>query len=574
MFLHTPKIVILFLLILVTAGTWAQTEKKVRPKESDVLLEKLFIEATREKILQNYDEAIRKYLEVLQKDNNNSTANYELARLYERQKQLDKAVMRAERAVEIEPDNLLYNELLAQILEKSGNYKRAAELFEYLSGKYPDKYYLYYEWAYYLTKNKKEDLAIKVYNSLEKRTGIKEPISMRKYKLYMRLNKAKKAGQELEKLIKEYPDEPEFMLRLANFYAVTKQFEKAKEWYTKTLDLDPNNPTANVAMVEYFLQNGDTAKYLNALAPIFEDPKQDIAAKLKTIQPLASGLAEGQYLPYKESIEKLTANLVDAHPSNPQANLIRGQLLFDKKKYKRALEHYKVSFSQNKNNVQVWERLLECLHQSNNNNELFDLSTEMVDLYPSQPFGYYYNGIALISSQKYEKAREQLLSAVDIAITNKVLQGKALGYLGKAYALLENFEKAEKVFKEAILNAPDNDEVKHNQAYSLAVKGSDLDKASKLVEEALKVNAENPNYITTKGLILYKQAKYSLAQQTLDKAISFGGSEIPETLERYGDTMFKLNKTEEAVKYWQKAANKGASSEVLKRKIATKQLYE
>ena len=42
------------------------------------------------------------------------------------------------------------------------------------------------------------DQAIKVYNNLEKRTGIKETISMRKYKLYMRLGKEKKASQEIE----------------------------------------------------------------------------------------------------------------------------------------------------------------------------------------------------------------------------------------------------------------------------------------------------------------------------------------------------------------------------------------
>ncbi len=83
MYSLSPKFCFFIILIFsIQLGVSAQSSKKVRPKESDVLLEKLFIEANREKILGNTDEAIQRYLEVLQKDNNNAAANYELARLY------------------------------------------------------------------------------------------------------------------------------------------------------------------------------------------------------------------------------------------------------------------------------------------------------------------------------------------------------------------------------------------------------------------------------------------------------------------------------------------------------------
>ena len=573
--LFSPKhIVVLLLLISISISSWAQTEKKVRPKESDILLEKLFIEATREKILQNWDEAIRKYLEVLQKDNNNAAANYELSRLYRLQKQLDKAVMRAEKAVELDEANLLYNEQYALVLEESGNFKKAAELYAGLTSKYPDNHKLYYEWAYYLTKSNKAEQAIKVFSALEKRIGTQEGISMRKYKLYMSIGKAKKAEVELDRLIKAFPKEPEYMLRMANFYASTKQFDKAKDWYKKTLVLDPNNPTANVAMVEYFLQNGDTSKYLNALAPIFEDPKQSINAKLNTLEPLAMGLLENRYKNYEKAIFKLSKYLVVAHPDDAKGNLIRGELLFMNKKYQKAIDHYTISIQKDKNNVLLWRRLLECYQMTNNRKELMTQSQEMMDLFPSQPYGYYYSGIAEIAHQKYQKAEVQFLHAIEIAVTDKETQGKALRYLGLTYTLLNSYDKAEKTFKEALQIDPENPDTKQVYAHSLALRGTSLDQASEMIGEALQDNPNHPAYLSTKGLILYKQAKYALAQQELSKALNQGGSTNPETLERYGDTLFKLGKTNEAVNYWQQAVTQGSTSSILKQKIATKQLYE
>ena len=44
--------------------------------------------------------------------------------------------------------------------------------------------------------------------------------------------------------------------------------------------------------------------------------------------------------------------------------------------------------------------------------------------------------------------------------------------------------------------------------------------------------------------------------------------------EHYGDVLYKLNKKEEALKYWQEAKSAGAGSELLNKKIADKTLYE
>jgi predicted negative regulator of RcsB-dependent stress response len=53
-----------------------------------------------------------------------------------------------------------------------------------------------------------------------------------------------------------------------------------------------------------------------------------------------------------------------------------------------------------------------------------------------------------------------------------------------------------------------------------------------------------------------------------------GGESMPTLLEHYGDILFKLNDKEQALLYWQKAQEKGSSSELLYKKITNKQLFE
>ena len=59
-----------------------------------------------------------------------------------------------------------------------------------------------------------------------------------------------------------------------------------------------------------------------------------------------------------------------------------------------------------------------------------------------------------------------------------------------------------------------------------------------------------------------------------NKALSNGGIELPLILDHYGDILFQLKETEEAVKYWQKALDKGSDSPLLEKKIADRTIYE
>lgn len=562
------------LCLLMVGNMMAQKTADQRPEESTILIEKLFVDATKEKILQNYDEAIEKYLGVLQEDPNNAVACYELSKLYDQQKQLDKAILKAEQATLLSPDTKLFAEQYARVLDKTGDNKKTAELYAKLVKQYPKETAFYHKWAYYLSKDDKQDQAIKVYQSLEKEIGVSEVVSMRKYQLYMGLGKNKKAKQELEKLLDSDANNGAYRLNLANYYASEGDFEQSNEWYKKTLEVDPTNPEANVALVKYFLQNGDTLRYLEALVPIFADHQQSVSAKISTLEPLAVGLIEGRYKAYSKQIYQLGENMSATHPEDMTANLIQGELLYNNKKYNKALPYFEKALTKDNNNNLLWQRLLACYEAEKKYQLLGEKSNEMLELFPSQPYGYYYSGVAQLQQNKYKDATENLEYAAEIAVTDIQIQAQAQAYLGQAYTYLKSYAKAKEAFERALELVPNNNAVLEVYANSLAVQGVDLDKAMKMTEEGLLQFPNNPVYHTTKGIVLYKRGQYQQAAQILNKAYNLGGSQLPQTLEYAGDAAFRLEQVDQAVEYWQQALDNGGNSAILKRKIETRQLYE
>jgi hypothetical protein len=52
---------------------------------------------------------------------------------------------------------------------------------------------------------------------------------------------------------------------------------------------------------------------------------------------------------------------------------------------------------------------------------------------------------------------------------------------------------------------------------------------------------------------LFLEDEYVIAETYQKKALDHGGDKYPDYLERYGDILSKLNRGEDAVKYWKMA---------------------
>ena len=93
-------------------------------------------------------------------------------------------------------------------------------------------------------------------------------------------------------------------------------------------------------------------------------------------------------------------------------------------------------------------------------------------------------------------------------------------------------------------------------------------------KRANDLKPKNPRLQDTQGWVLYKMKNYDSAKAWIQKALKNGGENMPDILEHYGDILYQLDDKEQALIYWQKAQEKGSTSELLEKKIADKKLYE
>ena len=108
-----------------------------RMSEQEINIQKIFIEANGERLLGNFDKATLLYGEVLKKDKNNHAAAYELARIYSATSKNDEAIKSLKTAILIDPTNIWYQQFLAEVYEKTGQFSESAQLYEGLAKAYP-----------------------------------------------------------------------------------------------------------------------------------------------------------------------------------------------------------------------------------------------------------------------------------------------------------------------------------------------------------------------------------------------------------------------------------------------------
>lgn len=98
------------------------------------------------------------------------------------------------------------------------------------------------------------------------------------------------------------------------------------------------------------------------------------------------------------------------------------------------------------------------------------------------------------------------------------------------YLLLEEGESSDAVefLRRALQLQGESAELQNGVAYALAEAGVELDEAERLVEAALSSDAENPDYLDTKGWILCKQGETSAGLEWINRASAASDGDVAE----------------------------------------------
>jgi len=560
---------ILLGLVFFYGNTFAQ-----QTTEAAANLEKIFVDACRERMIGNYDKAIPLLQDLLRKDNNNHAAMYELARVYDARKEYEPALKQMNSAIGLDPGNIWYRKFLADLHQKTGNFKAAGAIYESLAQQSPNQPEYYFKWAYFLVKSDQIEPAIKVYDELEKRTGVNEEATRHKHSLYIGLGNNRKAAEELQKLINTFPGRLEYRHLLAGFYEQIGEKVQAKEVYRQILSIAPSDSKAQLALAGQGSPSKDENAWLNELKPVFENPGAPIDSKMGKIIPLIQKVANTGDSTLANMLLELTTLLERAHPGEAKPLAATGDLYYYSGRKKEAAAAYRRALDNDKAVFAVWEQLMSIQLESGQFAELSKTAEDALDYFPNRAICYYFSGKAALEQGNTEDAENALEQAQLMTGNDARLIALLSALKGGIAHARKAFPASDAAFTEALTKDPQSAFALSDYSYCLLNRNERLDQALIMAKKSDQIVPGAVRTLHSLGWLSLKQKEWTAARGFLSAAVVVNESKDGLLLEHYGDALFQTGDQEKAFTFWEKARLSGNRSAALDKKIAERRYVE
>ncbi len=532
----------------------------------------ILVEATRQKILGNWPQAVVLYLDAIKKDPQNDAAYFELAKAHAMQGEFADALKFAQRAAEIDPNNTYYLTVLADIYTLSNQVDKSIEIYRRLTGEHPQRADFLLSLANTYMYSGRYNEALQVFDRIEEISGFSEEVSLQKQKILVEQGRIEEAIAEAEKMVAIFPDETMFTELLSDLYMEAGQIEKARALFERLLENDPENPMGHLMMADYYQEKGQTEKAFESLKMAFRSPRLDTENKGRIMYTFYNLSQENPG--YLDQALELCELLIELHPEDAEPYLIHGDFLARENRLEEARDQFLKGAQLDPSNVAVWQQVLVLNNQLGDYQAMLEHSDLALEYFFEQPLFFLFNGLANMQLKNYEDAASSLEHGSLLVQNDKELSIQFYSMLGDTYHYLNDFSRSDASYEKALKLDPKNATVLNNYAYHLSLRNTRLDEAEFMATEANRLQPGIPAYQDTLGWVLYQKGRYQEAAEWIGKAVQSAEEASGTVLEHYGDVLFKLNQTDMALEYWIKAQQAGEASELLPKKIKDRKLYE
>lgn len=576
MTIQFKKILSISLLLLLSFSVFSQEKlsKKERKKQlNEAQASRLFIDGQRYLMQEDFDRAYFYFQKARELSPDQPAINFKIAEILLRANQVDKALEFGMRAVELDPDNKYYNLVMAEVYSKQGQPKKAAAILEKLMANTDENQNYILDLASLYLAGNEFDKALEALTAAEEYYGMAPQITLQKQKIFLRKNDLNSAIKEGEKLIDSQPGNSLYVINLVEILFNNGKTDEAIQHVEKSLAAYPNQPDLQMAAYALYKEKGDIDKAEELIKSAFANP--DLEGQVKA-QAFAGILQEPKSARRDELIENLSASMLANHPNDADILTILGDKKLFEGDREGALELYRQSLSINPANAQVLQGVITTMFELGKEySEIEELTSTAVGEFPDKAEFWFFDGTAKLAVKKGEEAETSLNKALEINNgKNPQLDLLINGQLGDAYHLTGKSEKAFEAYEAVLKVRPDDEHVLNNYAYYLSLAKKDLEKAKSMSSQLVKRFPKNATYLDTHAWVLFQLKDYEGAKTYMELALKYEESPSGVMLEHYGDILFHLGNSNEAIAYWKKAEGGEETSEFLLKKIKDKKYYD
>lgn len=560
-----------------TAKTTAKADGASLMKETLLSAEQqrkydyFFLEAMRMKGKNEYDAAFGLLQHCLDINPTASSALYEISQYYMFLRQVPQGQAALEQAVAFAPDNYWYSQGLVSLYQQQNELDKAAALLEKMVTRFPSKQDPLFSLLDIYSRQEKYNDVISTLNRLEKRLGKNEQLSMEKFRIYLQMKDDKKAFQEIESLVQEYPMDMRYQVILGDVYLQNGKKQEAYDAYQKVLAVEPDNPMALFSMASYYEQTGQKELYQQQLDTLLLNKKVTSDTKISVMRQV---IAENEQSSAKDSTQVIALfdRMMKQDMDDPQIPMLYSQYLLSKNMEQEAVPVLEQVVDLDPTNKAARLMLVSAAVKKEDYKQIIKVCEPGIEATPDALELYYYLAIAYHQAEQ----GDSVLSVCNRALehitpdTRKEVVSDFYSIMGDIYHTKKQMTEAYAAYDSALVYNPSNIGALNNYAYYLSVERRDLDKAEEMSYKTVKAEPNNSTYLDTYAWILFEKGNYAEARIYIDNAMKNDGEKSDVIVEHCGDIYFMTGDVEGALNYWKKALEMGSESKMLKQKIEKK----
>lgn len=517
----------------------------------------------------NYDAAFDLLKHCIELNPYAAEAYYGLTPLYAEMGMDTLALENMEKAVSLRPDNVTYQERLAQTYLGTKQWDKAINTYERIMSYSPTRTDVLGILIQLYGQNKDYDNIIRCLDRVENIEGASEQTALSKMHIYSLKGEKDKELQVLEDLVKKHPNDMNYRVMKGNWLIQNGMHEEAFEEYQFALRQDPKHVAARLSLLDYY-RTLDKDSLANALQEdILESPEIPTNDKVMLVRKV---VAENEQNGADSTQVLDLFNRVLSKPQHSADMTAMYAAYLQMKNFPQDSINtvYYQALKIEPDNASVRLALIQSLWKEQNFDEIIRLSKEATQYNPDEMAFYYFLGVCYFQKGNNDASLDALRRGVSQinSKSNKEFVSDFYAIMGDILHEKGKSTEAYAAYDSCLQWKPDNISCLNNYAYFLSEEDKDLDKAERMSKKTIDEEPENPTYLDTYAWILFKQQHYEEAQKYIDKVLELSPSPDATLLEHAGDIYSKTGNTKEAVAFWKRALEgKSKNAKLIRKKI-------
>ena len=396
------------------------------------------------------------------------------------------------------------------------------------------------------------------------------------YECYTSSNLPKNARQILDRAMKQEAANADYWYQLGDFLmshlikdvGTADDLKRLDIIFQKSLALAGDDPTLLTKIADDYLwlnlPKVATPLYSKVLALKQDSDDNRLTLRDKLARSL---ILNGQF----DDAMSLLKQLIKEYPRRLESYELLGEIYEQKNDFANALANYQQTLQLDSNRPTNYLRVADLYLKINEFNKCIDLLNEAHRKFNDLPLITYSLAVAQSRAARPKVALLTFSDTLHEAETKQpeILNGAFYFAYGSTADQAGETDLAVELLKKAIdLDSSNSAPACNYLGYLWVDHGVHLDEAGHLINRALELDPANPAYLDSLGWYYFKSDQYEKALETLKKAVNGTHPEDATICEHLGDTYLKLQNKEQALIYWQKAAQVDPGNPALLLKIS------